>query len=315
VAGRFINFPLMNIPAIPKPLISAGWLRVIIFCTVYLLLILSGVLLMSAAIHHFRGETADVAGLMKGELLWAVILMSFTGSLLITYSFRRWVDRKSFLSLGLRYRNHGTDMIAGVTLAVSILGLATLILRATGHLKWMDILFDGKTLMIALGDLALVAFYEEIIFRGYILNNLLESFNKWIALFISAVLFTLFHLGNPGFDFLSVLNLFAIGTLLGLNYLYTRNLWFPICFHFAWNFLEGPILGYPVSGIHFETLLQTEMKGDENITGGTFGLEGSVIILVLCILAIFVHYFMLQKKAVLPARLVPDPKQNPLPKH
>jgi membrane protease YdiL (CAAX protease family) len=293
--------------AVSKPLISAGWLRVLIFCIADLLLILCGVLLMTAAIHYFRGGTADAAALMKGELLWAVILTSFAGSMAITYSFRRWVDRKTFLSLGLSYRQQGANMIAGITLAVSILGLATFVLRATGHLRWTDILFDGNTLLIALGDLLLVALYEEIIFRGYILNNLLESFNKWLALGISAALFTLFHLGNPGFDFLSVLNLLAIGTLLGLNYLYTRNLWFSIGFHFAWNFLEGPVLGYPVSGIHFETLLQTEMKGDENITGGTFGLEGSVIVLVICIFAIIVHYIILQKKAARALQTVPGP--------
>src|SRR5678815_675947 len=95
------------------------------FCVVHLVLILCGVLLMTAAIHHFRGGTADAAGLMKGELLWAVILMSFAGSIVITYCFRRWVDRKTFLSLGLNYRRHGADMIAGITLAVSMLGLAT----------------------------------------------------------------------------------------------------------------------------------------------------------------------------------------------
>jgi membrane protease YdiL (CAAX protease family) len=279
-----------------KPLISAGWLRVLIFCIVHLLLILSGILLMTGFIHHFRGENADAAGLMKGELLWAVILMSFVGSLVITYSFRRWIDRRSFLSLGLDYLNRGTDMVAGIALAVSVLGAATLILRFTGHLKWTDILFNGKALVIALGNLLLVAFYEEIIFRGYILNNLLESFNKWAALGISAGLFTLFHLGNPGFDFLSVLNIFAIGILLGLYYVYTRNLWFPICFHFAWNFFEGPVLGYPVSGIHFETILQPELNGDQNITGGAFGLEGSAIITGICILVIFALYFLMEKR-------------------
>jgi membrane protease YdiL (CAAX protease family) len=124
----------------------------------------------------------------------------------------------------------------------------------------------------------------------------LESFNKWVALGISAGLFTLFHLGNPGFDFLSVLNIFAIGVLLGLYYVYTRNLWFPICFHFAWNFFEGPVLGYPVSGIHFETILQPELNGDQNITGGAFGLEGSAIITGICILAVFALYFLMEKR-------------------
>lgn len=296
----------MTIIADSKPLLSAGWLRVLVFCIVHLLLILTGVFLMTTVIHHLKGETADADALMKGELLWAVILMSFIGSLTITYVFRRWVDRKSFLSLGLNYGNRGADMIAGITLAVCILGLATLILRSTGYLRWTDILFDGRTLMIALGDLILVALYEEVIFRGYILGNLLESFNKWIALSISAGLFALFHLGNPGFDFLSVVNLLAIGFLLGMYFLYTRNLWFPICFHFAWNFLEGPVLGYPVSGIHFDTLLQTELKGDGNITGGTFGLEGSVIVTGLCILAILALYFILQKKAAILSGVLPN---------
>ncbi len=303
----------MTTTATSKPLISAGWLRVLIFCIVHLLLIVTGFLLMTAIIQHLKGETADVSQLMKGELLWAVILMSFVGSLMITYVFRRWVDRKSFLSLGLNYRNHGTDMIAGISLAVSILGLATLILWATGHVKWMDIIFDGRTLMIALGNLLLVAFYEEIIFRGYLLSNLLESFNKWIALGISAGLFTLFHMGNPGFDFFSVVNIFAIGILLGMNYIYTRNLWFSISFHFAWNFLEGPVLGYPVSGIHFDTLLQTEMKGDDQITGGVFGLEGSAIVMALCIIAIMALYFILQKKMNQQIQPVADLKKDLLP--
>ncbi|HEY4155151.1 MAG TPA: CPBP family intramembrane glutamic endopeptidase [Puia sp.] len=298
----------MATTAVSKPLISPGWLRVLIFCIVHLLLILTGVLLITAVIHHLKGKTADAEALMKGELLWAVIAMSFAGTMGITYVFRRWVDRKSFLSLGLKYRHHGADMIAGIALAVSMLGLATLILRLTGHLKWTDIIFDKKALMTGLGDLLLVAFYEEILFRGYILGNLLESFNQWVALAISSILFTLFHLGNPGFDFFSIVNIFAIGVLLGMYYLYSRNLWFPICFHFAWNFLEGPVLGYPVSGIHFDPLLQTEMKGDENITGGAFGLEGSVVVAAVCIIGILTLYFVLQKKTRPEILPVPDQK-------
>ncbi|MDP4131780.1 MAG: CPBP family intramembrane metalloprotease [Bacteroidota bacterium] len=287
-----------------RPRIHAGWLRVLIFCVAYLLLILAGVFVMSLIIHRVKGEAADADQLMKGELLWAVILAIFAGSLAIVYIFRRWVDRKPFLSLGLKYRKHGADAVAGVSLAVSMLGLATLILRATGHLKWTDIIFDGRTLFIALINLLFVAVYEEVVFRGYILGNLMESFNPWASLAISAGLFTVFHLANPGFDFFSVVNLFAFGLLLGMNYIYTRNLWFAISFHFAWNFLEGPVMGYPVSGIHFGTLLQTEMKGDDNITGGTFGLEGSFIVMAICILAILALYFILQRKFSQGPRLV-----------
>jgi membrane protease YdiL (CAAX protease family) len=295
-------------PVSLKPRISPGWLRVIVFCVVHLSLILTGVWLMTLFIHHLKGETADAGEYMKGEMIWAVIAMSFAGSLTITYIFRRWIDRKSFLSLGLSFRNHGGDRIAGLSLAVSILGLATLILYFSGHVKWMDIIPDGRSLLISLGGLIMVAFYEEILFRGYILSNLLESLNKWTALAISALLFTLFHLGNPGFDFLSVLNLFAIGVLLGMNYMYTRNLWFSISFHFAWNFLEGPVMGYPVSGIHFETLLQTEIRGDDSITGGVFGLEGSALVTALCIISLLILYFRMEKKINPGSQPVPDQK-------
>jgi membrane protease YdiL (CAAX protease family) len=300
----FINFLFMTTTEVSSPRIRAGWLRVLIFCVAYLLLILSGVFLMGLLIHRIKGEAANADQLMKGEMLWAVILAIFAGSLTVTYIFRRWIDRRSFFSLGFRWRKHGTDTVAGISLALSMLGLATLILWATGHLKWSDIIFDGPTLFIAMINLMLVAVYEEVVFRGYILGNLMESFNPWTALALSAGLFTLFHLANPGFDFLSVVSLFGFGLLLGMNYLYTRNLWFAIGFHFAWNFLEGPILGYPVSGIHFGTLLQTDMKGDDNITGGTFGLEGSFIVTILCIFSVLALYFILQKKFRLVSRPV-----------
>ncbi len=298
----------MVITSSSLPLIRAGWMRALLFCVVYLLLILTGVFIMSSIIHHVKGETVDAVQLMKGNLLWGVILMGFAGSWCVTYIFRRWIDRKSFISLGLDYQHHGADLVAGITLALSILGVASLILLALGHLKWTDIIFDDRTLVIAMGNLILVALYEEIVFRGYILGNLLESFNKWVAIIISAGLFTLFHISNPGFDFFSVVNLFAIGILLGLNYAHTGNLWFSISFHFAWNFIEGPILGYPVSGIHFDTLLQTELKGDENITGGAFGLEGSAITMAICILAIIVLFLIMQKKINQQSQPVPGQK-------
>jgi uncharacterized protein len=122
-----------------------------------------------------------------------------------------------------------------------------------------------------------VAVSEETVFRGYILNNLAQSVNKWVALGISALLFALFHAGNPGITQLALLNLFLAGLLLGLNYLYTQNLWFAIMFHFSWNFFLGPVLGYEVSGLPLNSLLQQSIQGPDWITGGEFGLEGSVL--------------------------------------
>ncbi|HLY72355.1 MAG TPA: CPBP family intramembrane glutamic endopeptidase, partial [Puia sp.] len=166
---------------------------------------------------------------------------------------------------------------------------------------WLDVQADFSKMFIAFGMLVIIAFIEEIVFRGYILNNLMQSFNKWIALLISASLFALAHSLNPGSNLLSVGGLFLAGILLGINYIYTKNLWFAIFFHLGWNFLQGPVLGYKVSGINLPALLEQEIKGDPSITGGDFGFEASMINILLLLIAISVLYFIYEKKFKIPA--------------
>ncbi len=117
-----------------------------------------------------------------------------------------------------------------------------------------------------------------MVFRGYILNNLMESMNKWAALGVSAGLFTMAHGSNPGISFIAVINLALAGLLLGVNYIYTRNIWFGICFHFSWNFLQGPVLGYQVSGLPLQSVLQPSLQGPWWLTGGSFGIERFVCV-------------------------------------
>ncbi|HEX4850555.1 MAG TPA: CPBP family intramembrane glutamic endopeptidase, partial [Puia sp.] len=101
---------------------------------------------------------------------------------------------------------------------------------------------------------------------------------------------------NPGMNFIPLINIFLAGILLGMNYIFTRNLWFAFLLHFAWNFFEGPILGYKISGINLPTLLQMDLKGDLLLTGGEFGFEGSVINTGLTVIAILILYWVYEKK-------------------
>ena len=234
-------------------------------------------------------HTADLQNRNSG----VVILMLFVTSLIITYVFRRRVDRKSFLSLGLSIRGRGREAIAGGALAIFIVCVSTVLLKVTGHLRWMDFLFDPKALFIAFGSVLLAAFYEELVFRGYILSNLMDSFPKWLALAISALLFMIFHWTATGF--FPLVNQLILGFILGLNVIYTRNLWFSICFHVGWKFFEGPVLGFSANE-SFQTLLQTELIGDENITGGGSGLEGSVILMAISLLSLLALYLIYQRK-------------------
>ena len=279
-----------------KPLISQGWLRALLFLIAFGLAtgIFLAVYLM--AVQKGRPDTAGLDILLKGNNLLVTTAIFFALSLILTFVFRRWVDRKSFASLGLDFNGHGGEAIAGGVLATFIICTSSLLLKATGHLKWMDIIFDSRALFLAFGSVVIISFYEELIFRGYILNNLMDSFPGWLALTISSLLFVIFHwTGQSSIGFFSVANTLIMGLILGLNYVYTRNLWFSFCFHIGWKFMEGPAFGYSGDD-SFQTFLQPELSGDVNITGGANGLEGSVILMAVALLSLIALYLFLQRK-------------------
>ena len=279
-----------------KPLIPQGWLRALLFLIAFGLLAGISLGIYLFVLHKGSPDKTGLENLMKGNNLLVTTAIIFAISLLLTFVFRHWVDRKSFISLGLDFSGHGGEAIAGGMLAIFIICASSLLLKATGHLKWMDIIFDSRALFLSFGSVVIISFYEELIFRGYILNNLLDSFPGWLALVISALLFMIFHwTGQSSIGFFTLANSLIMGLILGLNYMYSRNLWFSFCFHIAWKFMEGPAFGY--SGDEsFQTFLQPELNGDVNITGGANGLEGSVILTAVALLSLIALYLFLQRK-------------------
>jgi hypothetical protein len=211
--------------------------------------------------------------------------------------FRLWIDRKGLKGLGWSPEGFTGEAVIGLFMGPAVMGVAALLMWWSGHVAWVDIAWDPSSLFVSLGLMALIAFSEELVFRGYVLANLMESFsNKWVALILSSVLFAGFHFTGPGIHTLAFLNLFLAGCLLGVNYLYTRNLWFSFFFHLSWNFFQGPILGFRVSGLAFPSLLVTETKGDLFITGGDFGLEGSILTTVTAFIAFFLVAWAFERK-------------------
>ena len=110
--------------------------------------------------------------------------------------------------------------------------------------------------------------------------------NKYYALILSSVLFSLMHIINANLTMIGVVNLFLAGILLGIYYIHKTNLWFPIGMHLTWNFFQGPVFGYKVSGFQTESILTQEIQGNSIITGGAFGFEGSILATLLSIIMI-----------------------------
>lgn len=131
----------------------------------------------------------------------------------------------------------------------------------------------------------LVAVTEEMAMRGFVLGRLLDyGVNKFWALLISSLLFSLMHLFNPNFALIPFLNIILAGFMLGASYIYTRNLVFSITAHLLWNWVQGPVLGFQVSGLHFaDSCFTLKLSGSSLINGGSFGFEGSLVCTVLLI--------------------------------
>jgi membrane protease YdiL (CAAX protease family) len=195
--------------------------------------------------------------------------------------------------MGFSLKGRATDWLAGFVVAVVIIGGGTLLLMLLTYVKVEVFFIDYKTLALNGLLFLFVSISEEVVMRGYVLNNLLEVMNRYAALAISAVLFAGMHGLNPNLSWLAMLNLFLAGIILGATYIFTENLWFPISLHLFWNFIQGPVLGYNVSGQKTESVFNTTPIGNPIISGGEFGFEGSILCSVLIVLvcsAIFLYY-------------------------
>lgn len=141
------------------------------------------------------------------------------------------------------------------------------------------------------------AIFEEILFRGVIFRITEEKLGSYFALLISAIIFGAMHLLNPNSSLLAGAGIaIEAGLLLGIAYMYTRNLWFPIAIHFAWNFTQSAIFGANVSGNAIsKTLVTSKIEGEVWFTGGEFGPEGSLQAIIFC-LAAAIFIFVLANK-------------------
>lgn len=221
-------------------------------------------------------------------------LLMLVGYLSAAVLVLRWRNLPLSL-LGMSLRGRGKDLLAGLGVAVLLyaVGFGTSLLMGTVEIASVE--WVPRDLLGTLLFFLLVAVTEEVMLRGFVLGRMLSAgMNRFVALFLSSALFSAMHLFNPNFALLPFVNILLAGCLLGASFLYTRNLCFPVVLHWFWNWLQGPVLGYEVSGMDGgETLLTLRLTGSDLLTGGSFGFEGSLLCTVLLVggtLAIVAYY-------------------------
>ncbi|MCS5489297.1 CPBP family intramembrane glutamic endopeptidase [Algoriphagus limi] len=241
------------------------------------------------------GETVRaINGSLKaaGTLWFTVLGISAT---IAAYLGRKYFDRKSLASLGLNLNKQALlDLLFGVANSALVMLLVFAVMLNVGliefdGLSWWTEGVDSASLSIAVipAVLALiwrfmvVAWWEELFFRGIIFQNIREGLNlKW-AITISTLVFALIHAGNPSATVLSTVMIIIITLQLVYAYLKTQQLWMPIGLHLGWNFFQASIFGFASSGHKSPSLISQHPIGPDWLSGGEFGAEGSILLLPL----------------------------------
>lgn len=199
-------------------------------------------------------------------------------------AFKRWVERAPDNELPLK--GLATELPAGLLFGFMLFSLMAGIVALLGGLSVSGVRGMGQFWSM-LGMAIFSGVLEEIVFRGIILRQLEAWLGSWWALAITSAIFGFVHLVNPGATFFAGLAITVeAGILLGACYLYTRRLWLPIGLHAAWNFTQGWVFSVPVSGGEApQGLLVTTRSGPDWLTGGAFGLEASVVAMLVALTA------------------------------
>lgn len=218
------------------------------------------------------------------ELLSAQIagLIGITGSIFLS---RRWLDRRTFASLGVQAdRRAVSDLVVGICISGVMLLALFLIQWLPGWLTFEPVSQTAEISplvgLLAMGVVfTATGWQEELYFRGYLLQNLRDGINLPWAVALSTLAFSLAHFANPNASWMGLLGILLFGLFMVFCWMRTSRLWLPIGLHLGWNFFEGPVFGFPVSGLETFRLLQTRAAGPELITGGAFGPEAGLVLL------------------------------------
>jgi uncharacterized protein len=257
--------------------IDRPWMRLILIA----LYLGAGGFAVTMLRHLTLGPDGTVgAGDLHGALLWELgMAIVAVGGLFL---FGMGLQRRRAEQFGFPLSGVGRALRRGFALGGLLISAVVLVMTfsgsykvrapapgAAGELSWILV---QELLLFFLG-----AIFEETAMRGLIFQTVEEWLGSWTALGISALVFGFAHARNPGATIVSSLAIAVeAGGLLAAAFILTRNLWFPIGLHWAWNFFQGPVFGVPVSGMRLPSLLEAYLQGPSAWSGGEFGLEAGL---------------------------------------
>lgn len=253
--------------------LRAGW-RILLFIIALMLAEISMVPLVMHLLARF--------GIVQFELM--AMALSYLIVFGVSWGACAMVEKRPLRSVGLGLHDRAlTELVQGIVLGTLMITVIFLFTIACGFVSFrFQDLTTGQIASMSSYSIALftlVAIGEELLFRGYLFQTLVEGTSRVIAVFLFAVFFALVHLGNPDVTAFALVNIALAGIWLSAAYFKTRGLWLPIGLHFSWNFFQSFVFSFPVSGLkmHDTKLGVLYDNGPAWLTGGTFGPEGGAL--------------------------------------
>ena len=289
--------------------VRSGW-RAAVFLFVFLFF---------AVIFRAAEEVVFSAGRVDGYT-GRMLFFTVNGFVLIILAlFFGWLAGKFFE--GLPFRAIGAaftkgwlrHLLLGAMMGGATLIFAVLIALGFGGEKFELNLSDGTGAVMASLGISFVVFatgaaWEEVLFRGYILQTFSRSGLAWLAILLTSVFFGAVHMGNPNANLISTLNTVLAGVWFSVAYLKTRDLWFVWGMHLMWNWMQGSFFGIEVSGLTDITttpLFREIDTGPTWLTGQTYGIEGGIVCTIAIVFSIAAIHYLPGTQAPSPATPVP----------
>lgn len=198
----------------------------------------------------------------------------------------KFIFQRTWAPTGIVKEGWLKDTSDGYLLSFIMIGIGFVTLRYSGYLsfegvEWSSYTFFGFLLMFFIQSMG-----EEVMARSWLIPAVESRFGTWAALLISSGIFSLIHFFNPNVHWVGLLNIFLAGLMLGIFFLKYRNIWFVTGLHAGWNWVQATVFDFNVSGHDVPSIINFNPYGNELISGGEFGFEGSIMSIVVILIVI-----------------------------
>lgn len=227
-------------------------------------------------------------------------LSSFLLISLLVFVRVKYIEKRKICTMGFSKEDFFKKYINGFFIGFLMMSIVVLILFLFGCIS----IEENPTQPVGISALGGVMFIligwiiqgatEEIVTRGWLMNVLAARYNKGFALIFSSSIFGIMHLFNPDVNYIAVINIILVGIFFGIYVMKTNDLWAVCGMHAAWNFTQGNIFGFEVSGLNVSvsSIMDFNLVGNKFISGGSFGPEAGIIATAILISSILILFLI-----------------------